>query len=297
MQCLPKEFRLDDERFAVKGFLGHGAFGLTYKALHKASLEMFAIKEHFPASLCERNPNGNLVALPGQELEYAHSLGRFGREAHVLNRLNHRLYHPKGQKLFYQLGTAYLVMDFLEGQTLAERLIQTQKLESGFVLNMLHDLLTSLEVLHDLRFLHRDIKPANIMLTALGAELVDFGSVTGFDVLHDTRVSARLLTPAYAPLEQYASHTRLAPATDFYALAASAFESLTGCAPISALDRANGVPLERIRFLNPGVCENLARVLENALSLRVNERPQSARGFLNALGLSPKPRVYGPNSL
>ena len=65
----------------------------------------------------------------------------------------------------------------------------------------------------------------------------------------------------------------------------------------SALDRANGVPLERIRFLNPSVCENLARVLENALSLRVHERPQSAREFLNALGLSPKPRVYGPNSL
>ena len=290
---LPYGFRLDDGRFALKGLLGHGAFGLTYKALHKASLEMFAVKEHFPISLCERNPNGNVVPLGGQELEYARSLERFGREAQVLS----RLHGSKSQPLFYQLGTAYLVMDFLEGQTLEQRLRQTAKLESAFVLGMLRDLLTALEELHALGFLHRDIKPANIMLTALGAELVDFGSVTGFDVKVDTRVSARLLTPAYAPLEQYATSIRLAPATDFYALAASAFEALTGQIPTSAVDRANGVTLERIRFLNSDVPENLARVLEAALSLRLDARPQNAEAFLYALGLTPKLTIYGPNSL
>jgi serine/threonine protein kinase len=290
---LPNGFRLGEGRFAIKGLLGYGAFGLTYKALHKASLEVFAIKEHFPSDLCERNPNGNVVPQRGQELEYARSLERFGREAQVLIRLGTCV--ERG--VFYQLGTAYLVMDFLEGQTLESRLKGSVRLEPGLVLNLLHDLLSELLQLHNLGLLHRDIKPANIMLTALGAKLVDFGSVTGFDLEHDTRVSVRLLTPAYAPLEQYASNIRLCPATDLYALAASAYEALSVRLPTSALDRAGGMPLEHIRFLNPLVPERLARVLEDALSLRMDARPQDARAFLNALGLTPKVTIYGPNSL
>jgi serine/threonine protein kinase len=289
---LPKGSSLFENRYTIKSVLGHGAFGITYKVLHKASLEIFALKEHFPESLCERNPNGNVVAQHKSDREYASSLARFAREAAILNTLHHQ-----ERTVFYERGTAYLVMDFLEGETLEQRLKPAKPLEVESVLKMLGDVLGTLENLHQHGFLHRDVKPANIMLTALGSQLVDFGSVTGFETHTDTRVSSRLLTPAYAPLEQYASQIRLSPATDLYALAATAYEALTTQTPTSALDRANGVPLERIRFLNPKVPNNLAATLEKTLSLKMLERPQNAREMLYALGLTPKARVYGPNSL
>lgn len=289
---LPKGSSLFENRYVIKSLLGNGAFGITYKVLHKASLEIFAVKEHFPESLCERNPNGNVVARHKQNLEYAGSLARFAREASILSTLQ-RAEH----KLFFERGTAYLVMDFLEGDTLEQQLKPAKPLEVEFVLKMLNDVLTTLENLHQHGFLHRDVKPANIMLTALGAQLVDFGSVTSFETHNDTRVTSRLLTPAYAPLEQYASTIRLSPATDLYALAATAYEALTTQAPTSALDRANGMPLERIQFLNPKVPGNLAQTLERTLSLKMLERPQNAREMLYALGLTLKTRVYGPNSL
>ncbi len=281
-----------ESRYTIKSVLGHGAFGITYKVLHKASLEIFALKEHFPESLCERNPNGNVIPQRKFDLEYAGSLERFAREAAILNTLQHAA-HP----LFYERGTAYLVMDFLEGETLEQHLKPAKALEVEFVLRMLGDVLDTLKNLHEYGFLHRDVKPANIMLTALGSQLVDFGSVTGFETHTDTRVSSRLLTPAYAPLEQYASQIRLSPATDLYALAATAYEALTTQAPTNALDRANGVPLERIRFLNPKVPNHLAETLEKTLSLKMLERPQNAKEMLYALGLMPKARVYGPNLL
>jgi serine/threonine protein kinase len=291
---LPKDSSLFENRYVIKSVLGNGAFGITYKVLHKSSLEIFALKEHFPESLCERNPNGNVIAQYGQELEYARSLERFATEVKILGKLRHD-HHD--QRVFYERGTAYLVMDFLEGQTLEQHLQPNVALEPEIVLHLLGDVLETLHELHSLGFLHRDVKPANIMLTALGSQLVDFGSVTGFETHIDTRVSSRLLTPAYAPLEQYASSIRLSPATDLYALAATAYEALTTQAPTSALDRANGVPLERIRFLNSKVPNHLAETLEKTLSLKMLERPQNAREMLYALGLMPKARVYGPNSL
>ncbi len=286
---------MHNERYALKGVIGHGAFGLTYKALHKASLEIVAIKEHFPTGLCERNPNGRVVALRGMNQEYAQSLDRFHREGEVLAQLR----NPSNVEVrgaFQEFGTAYLVMEFLEGQTLEHRLANGIPLSPNEALGMLRDLLSALEELHGLGFLHRDLKPANIMLTAGRVELMDFGSVTRFDALHAVRVSARLLTPAYAPLEQYANEVRLGPATDLYALAASIYEGLCARAPESALGRANGMPLMPIHMLNPDVPDGLARVLEQALSLRVDARPASAKAMLDALGLKPKAREYGPDS-
>jgi serine/threonine protein kinase len=291
--------RLNNGRYVLKGILGHGAFGLMYKAIHKASLEVVAIKEHFPQDICERNPNGHVLAqhlLDGRstELEYARSLDRFRRENEVLARLR----HPSSVKVlevFEEQGTAYLVMEFLEGQTLEQRL-QAGALKPEQALAILTDLLGALEELHGLGFLHRDIKPANIVLTPGRAELVDFGSVTGFDARHDTQVSARLLTPAYAPLEQYASAIRLGPQTDLYALAATMYHALCGCPPENALDRVNGISLEPISNLNPNVSKHLAAVLEDALSLRVDQRPRDARTMLNALGLRSSTRTYGPDS-
>ncbi len=186
--------RLNNGRYVLKGMLGHGAFGLTYKAIHKASLEVVAIKEHFPQDICERNPNGRVLAQRGTEPEYTRSWDRFRCENEVLAQLR----HPSSVKVlevFEEQGTAYLVMEFLEGQTLEQRL-QAGALKPEQALAILTDLLGALEELHDLGFLHRDIKPANIVLTPGRAELVDFGSVTGFDARHDTQVSARLLTPA-----------------------------------------------------------------------------------------------------
>ncbi len=280
---------LQGERYQVRGQLGHGAFGITYKALHKATLEIVTIKEHCPADLLERNPNGRLHPKLGCELEYEQSLERFNEEAHALQRCRHPSivgFH----ELFFEHATAYLVLEYLEGETLEARLAHGGFLSVAEASVVLRQLLSALHVLHGAGWLHRDIKPANILLTSGRAVLVDFGSIAPAG----THATTRLLTPAYAALEQYSTSAVLTAQTDLYALVATIFEALSGRAPTPVLERAHGAALPSLRFL--GVPPALSAPLERALSLRITERPSSALEMLSELGLSLELASWGPDS-
>jgi serine/threonine protein kinase len=107
-------------------------------------------------------------------------------------------------------------------------------------------------------------------------ELIDFGSVTKFSANQRTKITSRLLTPAYAPLEQYGQEVMLTPSTDLYALAATIYEAMTGVAPVPALDRANGKKLEPLQNLAPHVTPEFSRMLMKALELRIEDRFSSS---------------------
>ena len=271
--------RLEAGRFEVISTLGMGGFGIAYLARDRHHAQNVAIKECFPDGMARRDSNGDVVPLGGHETEFEAVRKRFELEAGTL----HAIQHPGTTHLIHtwaERGTTYLAMEYLEGRTL-EQLIASGTLSSKRARTMIADLLGLLEVVHARNLVHRDIKPANIVITKSAVELIDFGSAMSFKPGERVKLTSRLVTPAYAPLEQFAQEVTLGPPTDLYALAATFYEAVTGVRPPNALDRANGTPLAPVLSLKPKLSRPLAAALEKALSLRVDQRYQTVQDMLS----------------
>jgi serine/threonine protein kinase len=269
-------------RYLILSVLGQGGFGIMYKALDTQGKRNVAIKEFFPDSAATRDPSGNIVPHKSSVRDFERGKLAFGTEAAKLRTFRHpSIVHVFDN--FVERNTAYLVMEFLDGETLENRIQSGKLLGENEARNLLYSLLEALTEVHARGVLHLDIKPANIVLTDERPELIDFG--TARRVIHGeaTRVSQRILTPAYAPLEQYATDARLGPWTDLYALAATFYEAVTGVKPPSALERANGVKLDPIRKHNPLIRQGFAEALEQALQLKIDQRPQAIPEWLESI--------------
>ncbi|HTE21391.1 MAG TPA: serine/threonine-protein kinase, partial [Armatimonadota bacterium] len=141
----------------------------------------------------------------------------------------------------------------------------------------------ALAAVHELGLLHRDIKPDNLILNDDGrVVLIDFGTAREFAAERTHRMTA-MLTPGYAPLEQYSQQGRFGPYTDIYALGATFYHLLTGQMPASALDRIQGVELLPPHRLNPAVSATVSAAVMWALEIPVKSRPPSVGAFLAAL--------------
>lgn len=278
---LPKGVRLQGGNYAVGDVLGQGGFGITYKGGDLTLRRYVAIKEFFPQG-CTRQ--GSTVA-PGGTLsaaDYAGVKAKFTEEARTLGRFSDPgIVRVFG--VFEENNTAYMVMEFLEGQTLSARMTEQGQLDEAEVVAIAEKVGASLAVVHQAGLIHRDIKPDNICLTKEGrVVLIDFGTArsfaTGKTVKHTT-----LLTPGYAPLEQYGSEARFGAYTDIYALAATLYHALTGQIPPQATDRASGVELKAPHLLNSRISAHVSQALVWALQVKASERPQNIRAFLAAL--------------
>jgi serine/threonine-protein kinase len=268
--------RLKGGTYRILEVMGQGGFGITYKAASARGI--VAIKESFPHDLATRLPGGRVVS--GDRAEFERLLVRFQHEAETLTLLK----HPSATQFlefFLENGTAYLVMEFLQGETLEMRLASHKALRLMEARRVLFAVLEVLAELHRLGLLHRDIKPANLIFTPVGVELIDYGSAVKYR-LHERIKRERLLTPMYAPLEQFGESVALSPATDFYALGATLYHALTLHAPPSALERAQGVVFDPRAKLPAGdamVTEVIARCLE----MRLEDRPRNASELLELL--------------
>ncbi len=274
---LPKGLRLFDGTYELEGVLGQGGFGITYLAKHPATGAKVAIKELFPEHLVGRDSSGNLQPQVGMQQEFDELKLRFRREAITLKALN----HPSSTRFiatWEEFGTAFIAMEFVDGETLEARIARSALLTEFEARAVMIPILELLAEVHSKDMLHRDIKPANIIVTKKGGvELIDFGSVTKFSANQRFKITSRLLTPAYAPLEQYGQEVMLTPSTDLYALAATIYEAITGIAPVPALDRANGKKLELPQNLAPHVTSEFSRMLMKALELRMEDRFSSSQ--------------------
>ncbi len=273
---LPFGTQLSAGRYQILSVMGQGGFGITYKA--RGANGLVAIKESFPHGLVARLPGGMVVA--HDRLEFERLLVRFQFEAETLKLLA----HPSATQFldfFVENNTAYLVMEFLHGETLEAHLERGEALRLMEARRILFASLEVLRELHSLGLLHRDLKPANIMFTRDRIELIDYGSVVKYR-LHERIKRERLLTPMYAPLEQFGQTVVLSPATDFYALGATLYHGLTLHAPPSSLERAQGIRFDPRAGLPVGdhaVTEVIARCLE----MRMTDRPQHASKLLEML--------------
>jgi serine/threonine protein kinase len=283
--------RLRGGAYTVLGVMGRGGFGVTYKAM--GTRGTVAIKESFPFDLATRLPSGRVVSR--ERTEFERLLVRFQHEAETLQLLK----HPSATQFlefFEENGTAYLVMEFLRGDTLEARIERRETLRFMEARRVLFAVLEGLRELHGLGLLHRDIKPANLIFTKTGVELIDYGSAVKYR-LHERIKRERLLTPMYAPLEQFGETVALSPATDFYALGATLYHALTLHAPPSALERAAGTAFDPAAALPAGDA-TVTEIVTRCLEMRMEDRPQTASELLellsrggSALGIQVSPEV------
>ncbi len=277
--------------FVIEELLGAGGFGLTYRATENALGRTVAIKEFFPFGSTR---DGLLVRSPAgvSPEEWRGSLEAFRQEALSLARFNHPAI-VRAYAVWAENGTAYFAMEFLRGQSLQKRLDGGKPLPVDEALEIIESIGAALERVHEAGFLHRDIKPDNILLCDGRAVLIDFGTARAF-ASDKTTPMTQLLTPGYAPLEQYGRRARFGPFTDVYALAATIYHALSGHAPPPSTDRASGVELRALDELNPRISPRLARAVEAALEISVPKRPPSVQAWLHLLHEAQKPSVAPP---
>lgn len=289
MSALPVGSVLHGRRYRIDGVLGQGGFGITYAATQTGLNAPVAIKELFPSGTLRQ---GQTVFPPttfGLQ-EWTQAKRDFTAEAQLLAQFQ----HPdivRVTDLFEDSGTAYMVMERLEGETLQQRLERLGPLNPQDVQTLAVRVARALGAVHGAGLLHRDLKPDNIFLEQSGrVVLIDFGSARGF-VSGQTVRHTRLVTPGYAPMEQYGSAARFGPYTDIYALGATLHHALTGRMPPSAPDLMTGTPLPALPASTPA---GLREAIQAAMSPRVTDRPQAAQDLLTFLQGPPAAPVPPP---
>ncbi len=270
--------------YRIEQPLGQGGFGITYQGLDTRLNRAVAVKEFFPEG-CWREGSTVVSAGRWNSDTYSNAKQKFLLEGQTLGQFN----HPGIVQVFYYFeenNTAYMVMEYLRGRTLAELLKQRQgQLPEVQALKHIAQVGEALEILHQAQFLHRDIKPDNIMLAEDGrVVLIDFGAARDFTTNSTNRYTT-MLTPGYAPLEQYGRALKYGAFTDIYALGSTLYHLLTGEAPVSAIERAAGVELKTVKELAPHVSTHVSEAIAKAMNMDVTERIQSVREFLDQLHL------------
>ena len=273
------------EEFEIEEVLGAGGFGVTYLARDLSPLAAWrAVKEYLPRDWGTRRGDGTIGPRTGANAEdYGWGLERFLEEARILSRFKHpNIVHV--YQVFEARGTAYMVTEYVEGRTLSAEVKEEGPLSESRVREVLAALTDGLSAVHASGLLHRDIKPANVMVREDGTPvLIDFGAARQAMGRHSRSVTA-LLTPGYAPIEQYSARGNQGPWTDIYALGAVAYFGLGGGVPEDATER---VPEDRLPSLSaaaPGrVSRELASAVDAALAVDRRDRPQSLLAAWSAL--------------
>lgn len=273
--------------------LGVGGFGITYLAWDVHLEKAVAVKEYVPGELATRGPDGAVVPVSAaREADYRWGLERFLQEARTLARFE----HPnivRVLRFFEANGTAYMVMDYERGEPLRTLLQHRPQPPEQLLKELARPLLEGLAVVHAGGFLHRDIKPENIVVRANGQPvLIDFGAAR-HAIGGSTRSLTAVLTPGYAPLEQYSGEGRQGPWTDLYAFAGVLYRAVTNHAPSDAVSRLkeDKVPAT-LAALTKRYSDSFLRAIAWALTLDEKKRPQSVAEWQRTLFASSekKPR-------
>jgi eukaryotic-like serine/threonine-protein kinase len=280
-----------NNRYRIVSILGQGGMGAVYRAEDENLGVPVAVKENLYLSE-----------------EYTR---QFRHEANILASLRHPNLPRVGDYFSIEGQGQYLIMDYIEGEDLRQRIERVNTLEQREVVIIGAYICDALTYLHTRTppVVHRDIKPGNIKITPEGeVVLVDFGLAKRMLVGENTTTGARAMTPGYSPPEQYGT-ARTDDRSDIYSLGATLYAALTGIIPEDGLARATGkVSLTPVRQLRARVERRLAGVIEKALEVEPENRFQTAEEFKTILSevgncsemtrprtlLAPPPSVYHP---
>lgn len=270
--------------------LGQGGFGITYLALENFgplhSSERVAIKEFYPMLCCYRQ-GARVIPKPGKEEAFRGGLRRFLEEARLLHS---QLGNPgvvQVRRFFEANGTAYIVMEYLDGVTLKQKVMKDGPIPPRTLLPKLPPLLRAMERCHAAGIVHRDIGPDNIMLMPDGTlKLLDFGSAKIIEKDKSVTINFK---PGFSPVEQYLTRGEQGPWTDVYALCASIYYCLTRVVPPSAPERLEHDTLAPLSALGVKLPSYQEAAILAGLAVQPQNRLQSIQTLADRLAIREQP--------
>ena len=276
-------------RYLLGKRIGVGGFGITYLAMDLAEERVTAIKEFFPASLASRE-GLEVAALPGEEGRYfREALRSFHKEADLLSRFVDVPGIVRYRDYVTENGTAYLVMDYIEGTNLRRYMRETGKtFAQEEALGLMRPILLAVDAMHRKNVLHRDISPENLILKPDGTlTLIDFGAAREFSLDEEENLTV-ILKHGYAPEEQYHSGSR------------QGYQMVSGIQPQDAAARARKddlLTLDEIEGVQ--VTERFARIIEKGMTIHATERYASIQALMAELygdcAEQPEQKKVGPD--
>ena len=297
MHALQVNTLLQGGKYKIIKTLGQGGFGITYLAKQRVSVAgalgtidaeiEVTVKEFFMKELCNRDETSSAVTVPSTDsAELAELVEKFRqkfiKEAKNISKLNHS-HVIKVLDVFEENGTAYYVMEYIEGGSLSDLIEEKGTLTEEETLKYTRQIASALQYIHSLNMNHLDVKPGNVLLRQNGdAVLIDFGMSKNYDVAGDQTTSSPIgVSVGYAPLEQLrvGGLGTFSPATDIYSLGATMFKMLMGQTP----PEATAIFDEGLPDLPAEVSGTTKKVIEKAMQPRRKERYQTIEEFLTAL--------------
>ena len=284
--CL-KPFTVLQNKYMLGRVIGIGGFGITYIGWDLNLQTYIAIKEYYPGSLANRDTTSTATQVIPHESSkdvYDKGLKRYVEEAQNLS----KFYQLQGivsvKDFFYENGTGYIVMEYINGINLKEYLNNAGgKLPEQTVLGLMKPVLESLYQMHNSGLVHRDISPDNIMVDKDNKiKLIDFGSARGQSTETDKTYTV-ILKHGYAPAEQYYAKGNQGPWTDIYSLCATMYKMLTGQVPPNSVER-----METDEYVDPSamgivVSQRTEAVLRKGLAVKSSDRYQNIGQMLEDL--------------
>ena len=265
-------------KYLVGRVLGQGGFGITYVGWDIALERKVAIKEYYPSGQVSRNPGSRgLTWYTSVQSQQAKQNGTqmFLKEARKMSKVDDIPNVVRVRDLFQENETAYIVMDFVEGETLKARLEKTGPLPWKQAKGIFLPAIQAMEQVHQAGLVHRDISPDNLMLTPDGkVKILDLGAAKDLSV-NNGASSMQVAKGGFSPFEQYTQRGSSGPWTDVYAMAATVYYTLTGKLPPVATDR---VVEDTISWEEPGLKALSAQALEalqKAMVISAKNRMQS----------------------
>ncbi len=282
--------------YMVGKTLGQGGFGITYIGYDLHNDAAVAIKEYFPTGFVTRNTERSdtvSVLSTGAKGEfYAKQKRRFLEEAQTLAKLNHMESIVSVKNCFEENGTAYIVMEYLDGEDFKSYLRRRGgRIAASQVLEMMKPIVEALGLIHKNNngLIHRDISPDNIrVMSDSKVKLMDFGAARETD---DEKSLSILLKPGYAPVEQYRTNGHQGPWTDVYGLCATMYCAITGVKPMEALERVVDDNLKSPSQLGFSIQPEQEKALMKGLAVLWQNRWQSMDDLYKALYETEKIKV------
>ncbi|MHC5765564.1 MAG: protein kinase domain-containing protein [Nostoc sp.] len=260
-------------RYIIESQLGEGGIGITYLARNQRNQQRVikTLKEEIlnhPAWILHRN-----------------KLRQDFRDEAVRLAVCHHPHIVQIETIFDEGNLPCMVMDYIEGEDLAQRLRRIGVLSEAEALLYIRQIGDALTLIHSKGLLHRDLKPRNIMIRIdrLEAVLIDFGIAREF-VPNMIQRHTVYRTPGFAPPEQYESEAPRGEYIDIYALAATLYNLLTAVVPTSADDRRHNINLEPPQYFNPNISNRVNQAIMCGMDLESTYRPQSVQEWLDLLG-------------
>ncbi len=270
--------------------LGQGGFGITYIGWDLSKQEKVAIKEYFPSGQVSRSSTES-SRLQWFNTELASRAQRDGkdtflREARKMARVSGIPLVVNVWEVFEDNGTAYIVMDFIEGETLKDRLKKTGPMTWDQAKDIFLPVVEAMAQVHEKGLIHRDLSPDNLMLQPDGTvRILDLGAAKDLN-LNSGASSMQVAKSGFSPLEQYTQRGGSGSWTDVYALAATMYYTLTGVVPPSAVDRVSGVEMKWDLPQMAAMPENVRDAMKKAMVLMSKDRTQDMTAFYRQLTLT-----------